>query len=137
MSSMLRVLLVCAAATFIVACGPQNRGGTHKNATGEGQGMADQGNGMRGHGGRHGGRGLRRACADEIQKYCAEDQKKRRCLKSNLDKLSDTCKEAVNAPRNRGGDQTGAQQTNGTQSTGTQPQGNKQPAGNQPDDGDE
>lgn len=38
---------------------------------------------------------LRVACADEIQKYCADAQRKRRCLRENIDKLSDTCKAAL------------------------------------------
>jgi hypothetical protein len=49
-------------------------------------------------GGRH---GLRAACADDIQKFCANEQKKRRCLKDNMDKLSDTCKTAL--AQHRGG----------------------------------
>lgn len=44
-------------------------------------------------GGRHGA--LRTACADDIQKYCANVDRKRRCLRDNMDKLSDTCKAAV------------------------------------------
>ena len=38
---------------------------------------------------------LRVVCADDIQKYCADAQKKRRCLRENIDKLSDTCKAAL------------------------------------------
>jgi hypothetical protein len=44
-------------------------------------------------GGRH--QGLRAVCADDIQKYCANADKKRRCLRDNIDKLSDACKTAV------------------------------------------
>jgi hypothetical protein len=44
------------------------------------------------------GSGIRVACADEIEKYCANDQRKRRCLRDNIDKLGSTCKTAVNAP---------------------------------------
>src|SRR5690348_3641689 len=44
-------------------------------------------------GGRH--QGLRIACADDIQKYCANVDRKRRCLRENMDKLSDTCKATV------------------------------------------
>lgn len=44
-------------------------------------------------GGRH--QGLRAVCADDIQKYCANADKKKRCLKENIDKLSDACKAAV------------------------------------------
>ncbi|MGH6877471.1 MAG: hypothetical protein ACREHV_08860 [Rhizomicrobium sp.] len=44
---------------------------------------------------RGGGHGLRMACAADIQKFCANDQRKRRCLKDNVDKLSDSCKAAL------------------------------------------
>ena len=54
---------------------------------------------------------LRVVCADDIQKYCADADKKRRCLKENIDKLSDACKAAVEqrgggrrARNNDGGD---------------------------------
>ena|SRR5947209_1010904 len=43
--------------------------------------------------GRH--HGLRAVCADDIQKYCANAEKKRRCLRDNTDKLSDACKAAL------------------------------------------
>jgi len=46
---------------------------------------------------------FRTACAGDIQKFCADDQRKRRCLKNNVDKLSDSCKAALSAPRNNGG----------------------------------
>jgi hypothetical protein len=49
-------------------------------------------------GGRH---GIRAACADDIQKFCANEEKKKRCLKENMDKLSDTCKAAL--AQHRGG----------------------------------
>ncbi|HLY04448.1 MAG TPA: hypothetical protein VKR31_01760 [Rhizomicrobium sp.] len=38
---------------------------------------------------------IRAVCADDIQKYCANAERKRRCLKENMDKLSDACKAAV------------------------------------------
>jgi hypothetical protein len=41
---------------------------------------------------RGGHRGLRKVCADDIQKYCANEQRPRRCLKDNIDKLGDACK---------------------------------------------
>src|SRR5579871_165859 len=44
-------------------------------------------------GGRHGR--LRAVCADDIQKYCANAERPRRCLRENIDKLSDPCKAAV------------------------------------------
>jgi hypothetical protein len=42
-----------------------------------------------------GHRGLRKVCADDIQKFCANEDRKRRCLKDHMDQLSDTCKAAV------------------------------------------
>lgn len=50
---------------------------------------------------RHGGGGhhLRRICADDIAKYCQNEDRKRRCLKENMDKLSADCKAAVQALR--------------------------------------
>ncbi len=44
---------------------------------------------------RAGGHGLRAVCADDIQKFCANDQRKRRCLRDNIDKLSGPCKAAL------------------------------------------
>jgi hypothetical protein len=38
---------------------------------------------------------LRAICADDIQKYCATAEKKRRCLRDNVDKLSEACKTAL------------------------------------------
>jgi hypothetical protein len=38
---------------------------------------------------------LRAICADDIQKYCATAEKKRRCLRDNMDKLSEPCKAAL------------------------------------------
>ena len=57
-------------------------------------------------GGRH--QGLRAVCADDIQKYCANADRKRRCLRDNADKLSDACKAALaerggHKARNNGG----------------------------------
>jgi hypothetical protein len=79
-----------AAVTFfaalLTACGPQK----HENAAQE----------TLSHGGKH---GIRAACAEDIQKFCASADKKRRCLRENIDKLSDNCKAAVAQRRNRGG----------------------------------
>ena len=44
---------------------------------------------------------VRAACADDIQKYCANADKKRRCLRENTDKLSDACKAALAERRGR------------------------------------
>ena len=44
---------------------------------------------------------IRVVCADDIQKFCANADKKKRCLRENMDKLSDTCKSAVGQRRGR------------------------------------
>ena len=56
--------------------------------------------------------GIGRACAEELAKFCATDDRKFRCLKDNLDRLGDACKAAVNAPRDNN-PQQGGQPTNG------------------------
>ena len=38
---------------------------------------------------------FRTACAGDLQKFCSGEQKKRRCLQDNLDKVSDSCKSAL------------------------------------------
>jgi hypothetical protein len=50
--------------------------------------------------GRKGGRGLRRACASDLQQYCASAERgraRRECLESHLSQLSADCKAAVEA----------------------------------------
>lgn len=50
---------------------------------------------------------LSTACGAEIQKYCADEPRKRRCLRQNADKLSDSCKAALgqrHQRRGRGGE---------------------------------
>ncbi len=73
---------VMLAAGMISGCNQnQHKNAEQKNAPEE---MA--------RGGHH---GLRKVCADDIQKYCANEDRKRRCLKDNIDKLSDACKAAL------------------------------------------
>lgn len=52
---------------------------------------------------------LRIVCAADIQKYCADEPRKRRCLRENFDKLSEGCKAAFAQRRGRrvGGGGTG------------------------------
>src|SRR5437660_7128797 len=76
------VLLLCPAM-LVAGCEKPNKQQNNTQATHQNVGA----------GGRH--QGLRAACADDIQKYCANAEKKRRCLKDNTDKLSDACKAAV------------------------------------------
>lgn len=97
-----RVATLALLAVLIAACGPQNKG-SEKLA----------------HEGRHGhGHGLRAACADDIDKYCANADKRRRCLKENIDKLSEPCKTALAQHRNKGGKNVGNNDsTNATNAT--------------------
>lgn len=44
---------------------------------------------------------LRIACAADIQKLCANQPRRRRCLRENFDKLSENCKAAFAARRGR------------------------------------
>ena len=64
--------------------------------------------GARGERGERGG--LRRACEADIEQFCAADQKgrdRRECLESHLDKLSNDCKTAIEARKNRHRDKGG------------------------------
>lgn len=108
---------------FLLACAPlagcnQQRGNRHQAAheqagQGENGGRAERRERAEGSeqdeatepGGRAGrGHGLRRVCADELQKYCAGDERgrqRRECLQTHLDQLSADCKAALEARGNR------------------------------------
>jgi len=89
-----RVATIALLAGLVAACGPQNNR-----------------NEKLAHESRH-GHGLRVACADDIEKYCANADKRRRCLKQNIDKLSETCKTALAQRRNKGDNNEGANGSN-------------------------
>jgi hypothetical protein len=95
---LLRRLALCAGLIFVSgAVSGCNQNQQQKNAT----------QGQFRHGGRH---GLRSVCADDIQKYCANEDRVGRCLRQNMDKLSDACKTALaerHGHRNGGGDNNG------------------------------
>ena len=79
------VLLLCPV--FLLAgCQKQNNNSRHANEQQAHENFAGGGGGRQ---------KLRAVCADDIQKYCASADRKRRCLKENIDKLSDACKAAV------------------------------------------
>ena len=80
-------VLLLFPAMLIVGCEKQNKQQNQQqnNAQAAHEQFAAGGGRMR----------LRTVCADDIQKYCANADKKRRCLRENIDKLSDTCKTAV------------------------------------------
>ena len=80
-----RVAVIAVLAGLIAGCGPQNKG-----------------NEKLAHEGRH-AHGIRAACADDLQKYCANADKRKRCLRQNIDKLSEPCKTALAERRNKGG----------------------------------
>ncbi|MFL5237778.1 MAG: hypothetical protein ACJ8EL_09285 [Rhizomicrobium sp.] len=53
-----------------------------------------------------GGHGLKKACAEDLSKYCAgqdRGRERRDCLQTHLDQLSADCKAAVSARGERGG----------------------------------
>jgi len=94
------IVLAVAITGAVSACHPRNQE-EHANQTTQTTqttqtGQVEQSGQM---GERHGGRGLRKICADDIAKYCQNEDRKRRCLKQNLDKLGADCKAAVEAAR--------------------------------------
>lgn len=96
MSHAFRLVAVVSLALVAMSCHPQhhdsqqqqNPNSSTTTGTTENVGAAEN------------GPVLRTVCADEIQKYCANDPRKRRCLRDNMDKLGDACKTAVDTPRN-------------------------------------
>ena len=76
--------IAIALFAALAACGPQK----HENQARENLAR----------GGHH---GIRAVCAADIQKFCAQADRPRRCLKENKDKLSDACKAAL--AQRRGG----------------------------------
>jgi hypothetical protein len=111
MKRLLPALVLFAAFVPLAAC--NQNANKAPAAHGNTPGMAEHGMrglhlGRGGHGGRggggHGGHGLRRACATELQQYCATQERgreRRDCLQSHMDQLSADCKAAVEA-RGRG-----------------------------------
>jgi Cysteine rich repeat len=88
------VLLACLICLPVLACKPHPgkimRGADHAGRSEER--------------GQH--RGLRRACRDDLEKFCAADQTgrdRRACLQTHLNELSADCKTAVEARKGRGG----------------------------------
>ncbi len=85
------IVLIVAVTAAVGACHPRE----HSEQTGQsGQGVLTQE--------RHGGQGIRRICADDIAKYCQNEDRKKRCLRQNMDKLSADCRAALEAARARG-----------------------------------
>ncbi|HEY3638152.1 MAG TPA: hypothetical protein VGK90_08355 [Rhizomicrobium sp.] len=83
------LFVVALAASVLAGCNQnsQQKSSEHQFVGGGGGG-----------GGRH---GIRKICAAEIEKYCANEDRKKRCLRENMDKLGDACKEAL--AKHRGG----------------------------------
>src|ERR1700722_8932819 len=111
-----KLFLAVGLASLLAGCWPQDSNAPQKNQVAqsqanEGQGMMGQRQGRIGRGG-----GLRRACADEIQKFCSVDKRKFSCLQDNSDRLGQMCKTALNAAIQRRAERAGNnQQTNGNQ----------------------
>ena len=94
-----RVALFLFLPALVIAGCEKQKNAAHEKA---GQATTQEGTGEATQEGRMGGRQrLRVVCADDIQKYCASADKKKRCLKDNIDKLSEACKTAVEQRRGR------------------------------------
>src|SRR5580693_2094528 len=87
------IVLIVALTGAVAACHPRNHSEQSAQPASNQSGQAGQTEG------RHGGHGLRRVCADDIAKYCQNEDRKKRCLRQNMDKLSADCKAAVEAAR--------------------------------------
>jgi hypothetical protein len=69
------IIVLAALLPLLAACKPQDS--TPADPTGSGKNA------------------FKTVCKEDIAKFCANETKARRCLKQNLDKLSDTCKTAI------------------------------------------
>jgi hypothetical protein len=118
MRSMYKVLCVASLAGLVAACGPQHPRRDQQNA--QYQNPTTQTQLPAGRGGR-----LKRICADEIQKYCANEPKVRRCLRQNVNQLGATCKAAYDAAVERRRERKLERQTNGNQMNGAPATGNQ------------
>jgi hypothetical protein len=88
MKLIFKFAFVAAMAVAVAACGP--RGNRHdQNNNQPNQSMSQD------FGGKHHGGKLRRICANDIQKLCSGQQKVRRCLRDNSDKLEPACNTAL------------------------------------------
>jgi hypothetical protein len=134
MQLMLRIVFVASLAGLLLACGPQKHPAARNGAAyQQSQGMAAPEQGMMGHRVR-----LRRICAADIQKFCASEQRPRRCLRQNLDKLSDACQTALREARQQWRERRMNRQgpANGQQGTAPQQQQQQEQPHTPPDDND-
>lgn len=126
MNSLLKFVFVAALASLLAACGPRGHrhdGQNYQNQQGtqtQTQNLNDTGKGK--------GHKLRKACGDEIQKYCSSGGKLRKCLQQNIDKLGDRCKTKLNAILERRKERRELRDYNATHQQGQQ----AQPAGTAP-----
>ena len=107
-------LFACLLCLTTIACKPEHAARDLMR----GQRMEQRGE----RGDRHGG-GLKRVCRNDIEQYCAADQKgrdRRECLQNHLDQLSADCKTALQERMNRhGGGRRNRDQSNNTTNTGS------------------
>ena len=92
MSPTFKLVAVLSLALVAMSCHPHDRDSQQQN----GNHGANSGTGANA-GTTESTTDFRSACADDMQKYCANDPHKRRCLRDNADKLGDACKTAINA----------------------------------------
>jgi hypothetical protein len=82
-------IILSVAILGLAACHPREHHDQTQQESGQNQGAA-----------RHpGGLHIRKACADEIAKYCQNADRKKRCLRENVDKLGTQCKTALEAAK--------------------------------------
>ena len=109
-----RPFLAFLLLALTAGCGPGGHGGMHHGAHalfGMHHGAIPLMHhamrlGMRGIRGSH---NFRRACADDLAKFCPKDQSRRderQCLEGKRETLSADCKSALDAPRNGHGEAT-------------------------------
>ena len=86
--------LLLVPVFFVAACEKQNNSKQNNSKQNNAQATQEQFAGG-------GHQRVRVICADDIQKYCANAEKKRRCLRDNMDKLSEPCKTALAGRKGR------------------------------------
>jgi hypothetical protein len=116
MRTIFKFAFVAAMAAAVAACGPRDHRNNNQYNNQPNQGVSQD------FGGRHHGGKLRRICANDIQKLCSGQQKVRRCLRDNSDKLEPACNTALQQAIERRRERKMRQMNNtNTQTQGQQP----------------
>ncbi len=120
MSNVLKAVLIGALALLVASCGQRDRHDHHDRQDrmqNHGETTTTPSNDRAATGERpH----LGRACATELQQYCANEPKRFRCLRDNEDKLSAGCKTAFEQMRELHRQRRMERNGNGQHQNGTQ-----------------